>query len=157
MMRPKTILTIIILLIAMSHSSSLNAQSLILWHSNGTTTEVELYTQPQVTFEGDKVLILSSVLNMEYDKSDVIRFTYKGKETGIGNQDINLGIEQKDGQIIFHSVNSTDKVAVYKPNGIRVPVQLSFHGSDAVFSLSSIPSCIYMLSVNGRTSKFTKK
>lgn len=156
-MKTNTFLTTIILLMTMNFSSSLNAQSLMLWHSDGTTTEVELYTLPQVKFEGDKVLVISMVLNLEYDKSNVIRFTYKGKESGISVPKTNSDMEQKDGQIIFHDVTSSDKVSVYKPNGIRVPVQLSFHGNMAVLSLSSVPSGVYLLNVNGRTSKFTKK
>lgn len=42
--------------------NQLNAQTLVLHHANGTTTDVQLYTMPQVKFEGDKVLITSTVL-----------------------------------------------------------------------------------------------
>ena len=66
-------------------------------------------------------------------------------------------MEQKDGQIIFHNVKSTHDVAVYKANGIRVPVKIVFQECNAVLSLSQIPSGVYLFSVNGRTSKFTKK
>ena len=156
-MKPKTILTIIILLLALFNSEPLHAQSLILWHSNESTTEVELYTQPRVEFVNDKVLVTSPVINLEYDKNDIIRFTYEGKGTGISLPTKDSDFEQKDGHIIFHDIKSADKVAVYKVNGIRVPIQLSIQGKDAFLSIASIPSGVYLLSVNGRTSKFTKK
>ena len=50
-----------------------------------------------------------------------------------------------------------DKIAVYTANGIRVPARITRSGSTATLPLNTIPSGVYMLSVNGRTSKFTKK
>lgn len=136
---------------------AVTAQTLVLWHSNSNSTEVELYTQPRIEFVNDKVLVTSPVVNLEYDKNDVIRFTYKGKSTGISLPTKDSDFDQKDDHIIFHDIKSADKVAVYKVNGIRVPIQLSIQGKDAVLSIASIPSGVYLLSVNGRTSKFTKK
>ena len=158
-MNSNSILSTIVLLLALFYSSSaLHAQKLILWHSDNSTTEVDLLNQPLVQFAGDKVLVTSTIINLEYDKIDVIRFTYSGtKEDGIVAPNADTGVEQKDGQIVFHDVKSADKVAVYKANGIRVPVQFSFVGSDAVLSLSQLPVGVYLFSVNGRTSKFTKK
>ena len=149
-------LTVVLLLVLCS-SGRLNAQSLVLWHPNGSTTVIELFNQPLVQFSGDKVLVTSPVINLEYDKNDVVRFTYKDIDTKISTPEARTDIEQKDGQIIFHNVSSADKVAIYKADGIRVPVQFSFKGGNAVLPLSSLPSGVYLLSVNGRTSKFTKK
>lgn len=156
-MRPKTILSITILLLSVFGGRTVHAQSLILWHSNESTTEVELYTQPRVEFVNDKVLVTSPVVNLEYNKNDILRFTYKGKGTGISLPTKDSDFDQKDDHIIFHDIKSADKVAVYKVNGIRVPVQLSIQGKDAILSLASIPSGVYLLNVNGQTSKFTKK
>ena len=138
-------------------NSDLQAQTLVLHHSDGTTTDVELYTQPQVKFQNDKVLITSTVLDMEYSKSDVLKFTYKGGTLGIYSPKEQADYSQENGQLVFHGIKSTDKLAVYAVNGIRVPVRLQHSGSSATLSLSSIPSGVYVLSVNGRTSKFTKR
>ena len=158
-MKPHSILITTILLLALFCSGSLNAQNLILWHSDGTTTEVDLLNRPLVKFVKDKVLVVTStIINLEYDKNDVLRFTYSGSmEDGINSPVAEANMEQKDGRIIIHDVKTVDKVAVYKTNGIRVPVHFSFQGNDVVLSLSQIPSGIYLFSVNGRTSKFTKK
>lgn len=156
MKKPNLILSIVILLMAL-FCSRMNAQSLVIWHSNGSSTEIELFNQPLVQFAGDKVIVTSPVINFEYDKSDVVRFTYKDIDTKISTLEARTDIEQKDEQIVFHNVSSADKVSVYKADGIRVPVQLSFQGGNAVLPISSIPSGVYLLNVNGRTSKFTKK
>lgn len=156
-MKPNSILTPVILLIALLFSNAVHAQKLVLWHSNGSITEIELFTQPLVQFAGDKVLVTSPVINLEYDKKDVVRFTYRDIDTGISTPSKETVIEQKDGQIVLRNVSSVDKVAVYKADGVKVPVQLSFSGGNAVLPLSQIPSGVYLFSVNGRTSKFTKK
>lgn len=156
-MKARTNLKMVVLLWGLFCCGFVNAQNLILWHADGTTTEVELYTQPQVKFEKEKVLVTSSIINIEYDKSDILRFTYRGKETVLNSPKTkNSGIEQKDGQIIIHDIKSTDRIAIYKANGIRLPIQLSIQDGSAILSLSSIPAGIYLLSVNNLTSKFTK-
>ena len=138
-------------------SLTMQAQTLVLHHANGTTTDVDLYTQPQVKFEGDKVLITSTVLDMEYDKQDVLRFTYKGSSLGISNPKEKAKVSHENGQLVFHGIKSSDKISVHTVNGIRVPVRLQHSGSSATLPLSAIPSGVYLLTVNGRTSKFTKR
>ena len=131
--------------------------TLVLHHADGTTTDVQLYTQPQVRFEGDRVLITSTVLDMDYAKEDVITFTYKGNGTGIGIPKAEADYSQEGDCMVFHGIASTSKVAVYNSNGIRVPARLSAAGDDVTLSLSSIPQGVYILSVNGKTSKFMKR
>ena len=146
-----TIIAVILFTVAMQ------AQTLVLHHANGKTTDVELYTQPQVKFQGDKILITSAILDMEYDKTDVLRFTYKGRTLDVTNPKEKASVSQKDGQLVFHGVKSTDKITVHTVKGIRVPVRLQHSGSSATMPLSAIPSGVYLLTVNGRTSKFTKR
>ena len=59
--RTKAILILMLTLITCQY---LKAQTLILHHTNGTTTDIDLYTMPQVKFQNDKVLITSTVLDM---------------------------------------------------------------------------------------------
>ena len=138
-------------------SLMMQAQTLVLHHANGTTTDVELYTLPQVKFQGDKVLITSTVLDMEYSKEDVLRFTYKGSSLGISKPNGKANVSQENGQIVFHGIQPDDKIAVYTTNGIRVPARLTRSGNTATLPLSAIPAGVYLLNVNGRTSKFTKR
>lgn len=137
-------------------SASMQAQILVLHHANGTTTDIQLYTLPQVKFEGDKVLITSTVLNMEYPKQDVLRFTYKGGSLGISSP-TKTNYSQENGQLVFHGIKSSDKIAIHTAKGILVPARITRSGSTATLPLSSIPSGVYMLTVNGQTSKFTKR
>lgn len=133
-----------------------SAQTLVLHHANGTTTDVQLYTMPQVKFEGDKVLITSTVLNMEYPKQDVLRFTYKGGTLGISSPNAKGNVSQENGHLVFHGIKVTDPIAVHTSNGIRVPVRIQRGGSTATLPLNALSKGIYLITINGRTFKFTK-
>ena len=151
-MKRKRLMFLALLLVA----TGLRAQTLVLHHADGTTTDVELYTQPQVKFQDDKVVITSPVLDMEYAKTDVLRFTYKGGSLVVGIPAAQASVSQENGLLVFHGIKAGEAIAVYTASGIRVPVSLSRQGSDVSLPLSAIPSGVYLLSVNGRTSKFTK-
>ena len=157
MKRRKKCLLTLILLLALFSSSVTKAQTLVLHHANGTTTDVQLYTQPQVKFQNDKVLITSTVLNMEYPKENILRFTYKGGSTNISSPTAKANYSQRDGQLVFNGISQQDKIAVHTVSGILVPVRIQRSGSTATLPLQSLSKGVYLLSVNGRTSKFTKR
>lgn len=151
------IIALLVTLLSSMSNIHVNAQTLVLQHANGKTTDVELLTLPKVQFQNDKVLITSTVLNMEFPKDDVLNFTFKGKGTSINTTKGNLNYSKENGQIVFHGIKSSDKIAVYNAKGIQIPVKIQRSGEHATLPLSSIPSGVYLLNVNGRTSKFTKK
>lgn len=131
--------------------------TLVLWLSDGTKTDIEVSQLPQIKFENDKVIITSSVLNMEYKAEEVLRFTYKGEGTAISPIQDEASVSQENGRLVFHGISSANQVSVYSTNGTRIPVSLSNNGGFYSLSLSTIPTGVYILKVNGKTSKFTKK
>lgn len=152
----KKLFTGILCLMTLCCDHQAKAQTLVLHHADSTTTDVELFTQPQVMFESNKVLIVSTVLNMEYPKDNVLRFTYKGSSNSIKLPQTNADFTREDGLLVFHNIHPAASIAVYTVNGIRVPVIVQRSGSSVTLPISAIPSGVYLLSVNGRTSKFTK-
>ena len=154
-MKRQKILILALLMFALNASAQNNA-TLVLWHADGTTTDVALYLKPRVVFDGDLVRITSTVLDMEYPKSNILRFSYTGKGSSISNPQSEASFTRDGDRLIFHGIGSTDKVAVYNSDGIRVPVQLSATSDGVTLSISSIPKGVYVLSVNGKTSKFVR-
>lgn len=130
-------------------------QTLVLWHANGATTDVDLYTDPKVTFTDTTLLISSTVLDMEYPAEEIVRFTYKDRETGIESLEDVIGYRQEDGCFKFHGLRG--HVAIYRPDGIRIPVRLIVDGDDAILPLSSLPQGTYIIGFNGQSSKFVRK
>lgn len=131
--------------------------TLVLHHTDGTTTDIALYTHPNVTFTSDKLLISSPVLKMEYPAESVLRFTYKGGTTGITSPSVEADRSQENGQLVFHGVGKDDHIAVYTINGIRVPVSFVCRDNTLLLPLNSVPRGTYILSINGKSSKFTKE
>ena len=156
-MKPKKLILLCLLLQAWFGATRAVAQTLVLHHPGGTTTDVELYTQPRVEFQGDKVVITSPVLNIEYPKTEVLRFTYKGTPVSISAAKDKADVSRDGDRLVFHGVKANDKVAVYTADGIRVPVRLTRSATDVTLTLSQIPKGVYLISVNGRTSKFTRQ
>ena len=152
----KLLLLLVFFMSAALPSSAQNHATLVLWHADGTTTDIALYLMPKVEFQDDKVRITSTVLDMEYDKSDILRFSYKGSGTGVNTPKAEADYLQEGDRLVFHGVTNADRVAVYTASGILVPVRFSQHGDAVALSLNSIPKGTYVLSVNGKTSKFTR-
>ena len=65
---------------------------------------------------------------------------------------VKADVSQENGQVVFHGIKSSEKIAVYKTNGIRVPVRITRHGDSATLPLNSIPAGVCLLNVNGKTS-----
>lgn len=155
----RKLLTIFTLMLLTFCTLPLMAQgnaTLVLWHADGTTTDVALYLMPKVEFQNNMVHITSTVLDMEYPKENILRFSYKGSGTGISSPKAEADYSQEGDRLVFHGITSTDKVAIYTTNGIQVPAHLTSIGNGVALSLSSIPQGVYILSVNGKSSKFTR-
>ena len=153
----KTILALTIMMGMGIESFAQDNATLVLWLADGTKTDIEVSQQPQIKFENDKVIITSSVLNMEYEADEVLRFTYKGEGTAISPIHEEASVSQEDGRLVFHGITSAEQVSVYSANGTIIHVSLLNNGGNYSLSLSSIPKGVYILNVNGKTSKFTKK
>ena len=156
MKKQSKLILLVVCLMTLTGISTASAQTLVLHHADGTTTDVELYLMPRIQFQNDHVLITSSVLDMDYPKENILRFSYKWPTNDVKAVKRDADYSRENGQLVFHGIDQTDKVTVYNINGIRVPVRLIRSGNDVTLPLASIPSGVYVLSVNGRTSKFAK-
>lgn len=131
-------------------------QTLVLHHADGTTSEVELYTLPRIQITDDKMVINVQGISQEYQKADVVRFTYKGVGTGISYVSPTTSFRVDEDRITFHGVPEADAVKVYDAKGMQIPVSLTAAGTDSVLSLASLPQGVYLVSINGRTIKFIR-
>lgn len=131
-------------------------QVLVLHHADGKTTEVELYTLPRIQFQADKMVIISQDVSQEFAKADVVRFTFKGVGTDISNVKSATRYRVDEDCVTFYDVSSADRISVYNAGGVQIPVSLTADGSNAVLSLTQLPSGVYLITINGRTLKFIR-
>ncbi|MBR1388892.1 MAG: T9SS type A sorting domain-containing protein [Prevotella sp.] len=131
-------------------------QTLVLHHADGKTSEVELFTMPRIQLTADKMIITAQGTSLEYAKTDVVRFTYKGVGTGISNVGPETRYRIDQDRVTFFGISSTDRVSVYNAGGVQIPVRLSSDGHDAVLSLADLPQGVYLVTINGKTLKFIR-
>ena len=129
---------------------------LVIHHADGKTTEVELNTMPCITMTADKMQIKSSVAELVYDKSDVLKFTFKNVITGMSTIQNRMAYRIDEDEITFHGIPKTCEVRVYNGKGLQIPVCLMTRGTDAVLSLAQFPKGIYLIYINGITMKFLR-
>lgn len=152
----KTLLTLLAVLLLTATRVSAQGPTLVLHHSDGKTSEVELYTMPSIQLLPSKMVITAQGSTLEYAKSDVVRFTYKGVNTGISDIRPEARYRVDTDRITFFGISASDRIEVYNAGGIRIPVTLANEGNDAVLSLTQLPQGVYLVNINGRTFKFIK-
>ena len=154
----KTIATLLFLLLAQLLALTARAQgpTLVLHKADGKTQEVELYTMPRIQMTADKMVISSAVLNVEYAKTEVVRFTFKNVATGVSAVNSEPAFRIDEDRITFHGVPEADAVRVYNVNGVQLPVSLNSEGTDAMLPLTQLPQGVYLICINGRTIKIVR-
>ena len=158
-MNIKSVLIVSFTLLFTSQAKSDEVEILHIWMADGTETTVQLYTRPQVIFGANVVRVVSPVQELEYPASDVVRFTYSGipVATEVSSMQDTPQYRQ-DGENLYFSGNLTaDKIQLFTSDGKSLPVNIRQSGSKLSLSLSDIPQGIYILSVNGKTTKLSVK
>ncbi len=135
---------------------SVNTQTLVLHHTDGQTTDIELSEKPRIRFGTDNILISSSTLNLEYARKDVERFTFKAEDTGVGSVKNKIAYRIENDRIVFLGVTKADRIKVCSISGATLPVHLSMDGSNAILQLSTLPSDVCILTLNGKSFKLIK-
>ena len=126
---------------------------------DGTVESIQLYTRPQVTFESDRVIFTSSVATFSYDAQQVLRFTYSGGSLSdkVASPDAGDLFRQQGEQILFDVTIKASDVQLFSEDGKRLPATIQTANGRPSLSLKHLPAGVYVLSVNGRTSKVVKK
>lgn len=53
------------------------SQSLLLWHSDGSFTDIELVSKPKITNDSGNICINSKDFKLQFPQGDIIKFTFK--------------------------------------------------------------------------------
>ena len=144
-----------LLLTCASAATAQNKTTLVLWHADGTSTDIALYLMPKVEFQDDNIRIISTVLDMEFPVSEILRFTYKGGENSIDAPQ-NVASFSKTGEyLVFHGIKNIEQVSIYTITGVSIPAQIISVNDGVALILSSVPRGVFVLSVNGKNYKFS--
>ena len=135
------------------------ATTLTVHITDGSQVTFLLSERPKVSFSDGCLIITSSEANSTYFLSDVSKFTFGEIETnsGIGhvqNDETSLSLE--GGAIVVTGLKEGSTAKVYTIGGITIHSE-KVDGGTWTYSLSSLSSGVYIISINGKTFKIAKK
>jgi hypothetical protein len=134
-----------------------NVASLIISHPDGTTTSFHLSTKPCITFLGDSVKIATPTVNAEFLAKDVLRFTYMIPATAIKNTAANSQLKNDGEYLILEGNVKMDTVKMFTSDGRKIPTKFAMSANGLRLRISSLQKGIYLIYINGSTSKFLKR
>ena len=155
-MKMKQLIVLLLAVLLMPAAAKAQNPTLVLHHANGTTSEIELYTMPRIAMTADKMQIKSAVLDVEYDKSDVVLFTFKNVDSGVDAIHGVMAFRIDEDHVTFHGVKDPNTVRVYNLKGVQIPVRLNLVGSDIILSLDQLPKGVYLVNISGKTLKIIR-
>lgn len=126
---------------------------------DGSNVLYALEEKPKITFTDVYLIITTKGVEVSYPLKDMARLTYENKEvSGIKKIHDDKASFAHDGEsIIFPCLKAKDIVSLYAINGALIFKKIISTDGEYTFSLSSIKSGVYIVSINELTCKIVKK
>ena len=134
-------------------------QLLMVWAKDGSRQAYAFAKNPELTFSGTELLIQGETIEARYPLAELARFTYEVKEqTGI--TDVLTGEKQcelREGMLYFPDMKAQNSVRVYAADGHLVLDRRVSQDGPYSLSLQSLQPGVYLVRVNGFTTKISKR
>lgn len=135
--------------------------TLIVLTKDNVLHQFVLADKPTVTFEGTqlKVTCEKASASASFNLSDIIRFTYAGKDAaGIDEMTTDPAeISMEEGVLVISQMKANSTVKVYSMDGKLVRQLTAQRAGTYRLSLSSLPSGVYIVKADNITYKITKR
>ncbi|MBE6318938.1 MAG: T9SS type A sorting domain-containing protein [Bacteroidales bacterium] len=151
----KTILSVILMAFGvLSHAESY--EGILVMLVDGTTTTISFSEKPVIKFQSDKLVVHSDAVSTEFDRLKVARFNYVTDLSGVDGIDRSAVTIGNNGSTLYLSGLPTDSaIDVYSSDGkLLESVRAT---SNHTIEISGLPAGVYIVSVNGVSTKITKQ
>lgn len=157
-LKSRTLLTIILMMFALSFGPLAHAQQLVVWQKDGSKVSYKLDEEPITTFTTTDLVITTKTATINYPLPTIYRYSYEGVSSGVDDAKADgISISHDGNKIIVKGLASGKTAAVYSVDGIQLQAKCS-NGSDRlVLSLNQLPAGVYVIKADEITYKFTKK
>jgi hypothetical protein len=156
-----TILSLLLALVATTMRAADKQNTLIVLTKDNVLHQFVLADKPKVTFEGTqlKVTCEKASASASFNLSDIIRFTYAGKDaSGIDEMTVNpTEISMEEGVLVISQMKANSTVNVYSMDGKLVRQLTAQRAGTYRLSLSSLPAGVYIVKADTITYKITKR
>lgn len=132
--------------------------SLILLLKDGTTQTYELAEQPVITVVGTELKIVANHADVSIPLSDVVRYTFQKRTTGIDEVDTNQKvIDYKDGVLTLSGLEVGTPISLYTIDGRLLQAHTVADDGTYRQSLASLRQGVYVVKVNHKSYKIMKR
>ena len=132
--------------------------SLILLLKDGTTQTYELAEQPVITVVGAELKIVANHADVSIPLSDVMRYTFQKRTTGIDEVDTNQEvIDYKDGVLTLSGLEASTPISLYTIDGRLLQAHTVADDGTYRQSLASLRQGVYVVKVNHKSYKIMKR
>lgn len=137
--------------LATAHAST--GKSLFVSFNDGTRVEFALSATPDVSFGNDRMTVATTTTTAIYDLWKVSTFTY-GATTGIESaRNGNLSVEAN--RIVVDGTHN--KVSAFSTDGKAVNIATVVADGKTIVGIGSLAKGIYIININGKAIKITRK
>ena len=117
-----------------------------------------LADKPEVTFEGNDLLVTCVNSTTTFALADVIRFTYLNATDAVEELNENrTQVNFKDGMIVVNGLKADSSVAVYSVDGRLVRQLKALEGGSYSMDLNELPTGVYIVKADCVTYKIVKR
>lgn len=138
----------------MALSMQADNKSLFVTFDDGSRVQFALSTTPEVSIGNDKLTITTTETTATYELWTVSTFTY-GTGTGIDQATTDRAGFTLSGDNIV--VDGTATVRVFALDGKAVSLQPIVSGGQTVVSLNGLAKGVYVVNINGKSVKITRR
>ena len=133
--------------------------TLVVKLKNGAETAFFLKDQPNVTFEGTNLKVVSQKETVTFALSDVLRFTYVKKDpSGIDEMAVDpTEVSYEGGVLVISQLKQGASVDIYSLDGKLVRQLKAYRSGTYRLSLSELPTGLYLVKADNITYKIMKQ
>lgn len=156
----KRLQLLLLMLLALPIGMLADSQNtLVVKLKNGAETAFFLKDQPNVTFEGTNLKIVSQKETVTFALSDVLRFTYVKKDpSGIDETVVDpTEVSFEGGVLVISQLKQGASVDIYSLDGKLLRQLTAHHSGTYRLNLSELPKGVYLVKADNVTYKIMKQ
>ena len=132
---------------------------LVVWLKSGEKVVYELAESPVTTFSGSQLIIRTAKATANYERKNVLRYTYESVFSNIELQpgERRVQIDRDGYEITFRGLQPGTVGKVYSVNGMLVDQVKVVDNQPLTLSLKNRPSGVYIIKAGTETIKLMKQ
>lgn len=132
--------------------------TITFWYNDGSHVSYSLNDEVDIKFEGNFIVAYTKFVEVMYDVNNIKNITYSmDVVTDIEkNIDELKHVNYQNGRLLFQNLPIGSHLRIYTVNGIKV-VDIPNLSGDYIYQLSSFTHGVYIVNINGITSKILLK